>query len=572
MPALRLVASVAPREADIASLASEVTAFLGPMDESFDSASTQLCCAVGKIEMILKALGEVTGMLDGGVGSDAIDGLRNAALSLLNVRNTVNERSTEIASLHEASREIRTSIAEVLRCLQVLDIYGMNVKITASGLAQFMEFADAMRTKLGQGEHDLRGLEHMLEALAKSLHDMSLNDRLLDLECAKVFPEVPDALLQGAADLQAHQSSLGQMARLVSTIATAIQSELHNAIAAIQIGDRVRQRFEHVQKGLGLLEQAMTDGTVPMEDARAVLAVLAALCEAATAEYSHDTAELAASVMRLRAQCDRLGDLAPTSSEDGDADILGRIETSVGEARAMLGQLDRANSEGMATLVFILDTVGEVTRRARSIAMLRLDVQHMAINIGLSCRTAQGVGRPVMVIANEIRTYSDRLDAIAETILKSQDHLSAPCHRLQERSSENAAASGELLARFLATIAECNQAGRAAMALVGSETQELRAHLASATSLLEDAAATGKPMLALGETLRAMGCEGSSSEPATQAAIQAILDQLARSYTMADERDVHNRSLGERYSGIQTTPDCPGVDGAEDDDDDDGLF
>ncbi|MEL0211975.1 MAG: hypothetical protein VW891_15580, partial [Novosphingobium sp.] len=323
MPALRLVASVAPREADIASLASEVTAFLGPMDESFDSASTQLCCAVGKIEMILKALGEVTGMLDGGVGSDAIDGLRNAALSLLNVRNTVNERSTEIASLHEASREIRTSIAEVLRCLQVLDIYGMNVKITASGLAQFMEFADAMRTKLGQGEHDLRGLEHMLEALAKSLHDMSRNDRLLDLECAKVFPEVPDALLQGAADLQAHQSSLGQMARLVSTIATAIQSELHNAIAAIQIGDRVRQRFEHVQKGLGLLGQAMTDGTVPMEDARAVLAVLAALCEAATAEYSHDTAELAASVMRLRAQCDRLGDLAPTSSEDGDADILG---------------------------------------------------------------------------------------------------------------------------------------------------------------------------------------------------------------------------------------------------------
>lgn len=79
-------------------------------------------------------------------------------------------------------------------------------------------------------------------------------------------------------------------------------------------------------------------------------------------------------------------------------------------------------------------------------------------------------------------------------------------------------------------------------------------------------------MLALCETLRAMGCEDSSSEPATQAAVQAILDQLARSYTMADERDVHNRSLGERYSGIQTTSDCPGVEGAEDDDEDDGLF
>jgi len=572
MPALKLVTSRPLPDADIASLADEVAAFLLPMNENFNSASTQLCHAVGKIETIVNALGEVTGMLDGGVGSDAISGLHNAAISLLNVRDTVHQRSGEIASLHEASREIRTSIGEVQRCLQVLDIYGMNVKITASGLAQFMDFADAMRVKLGQGEQDLRGLEHMLEALAKSLHDMGRNDRLLDLECSRVFPQVPDALLQGAADLQAHQGNLGQIARLVSSIATAIQSELHNAIAAIQIGDRVCQRFEHVQKGLGLLGQAVADGTVSMDDARAVLAVLAALCEAATAEYSHDTAELAASVMRLRAQCDRLGEFAPTSSEVGDVDILGRIETSVGEARAMLGQLDRANSEGMDTLAFILDTVEEVTRRARSIAMLRLDVQHMAINIGLSCRTAQGVGRPVMVIANEIRTYSDRLDSIAETILKSQDHLSAPCHRLQERSCKNAAASGELLARFLATIAECNQAGRAAMALVGSETQELRAHLASATSLLEDAAATGKPMLALCETLRAMGCEDSSSEPAAQAAIQAILDQLARSYTMADERDVHNRTLGERYFGILTTPDCPGVEGAEDAEGDDGLF
>ncbi|SMC42585.1 hypothetical protein [Novosphingobium sp. B1] len=572
MPALKLVTSRPLPDADIASLADEVAAFLLPMNENFNSASTQLCHAVGKIETIVNALGEVTGMLDGGVGSDAISGLHNAAISLLNVRDTVHQRSGEIASLHEASREIRTSIGEVQRCLQVLDIYGMNVKITASGLAQFMDFADAMRVKLGQGEQDLRGLEHMLEALAKSLHDMGRNDRLLDLECSRVFPQVPDALLQGAADLQAHQGNLGQMARLVSATATAIQTELHGAISAIQIGDRVRQRFEHVQKGLGLIEGAVTGKVIALENAQPALAVLAALSDAATAEYVHETAELAASVMRLRAQCDRLGDLAPAGSDEGDIDILGRIEASVGEARAMLGQLGRANSEGMATLAFILETVEEVTRRARSIAMLRLDVQYMAINIGLSCRTAQGVGRPVMVIANEIRTYSERLDAIAETILKTQDHLSGPCHRLQERSSENAAASGELLARFLATIADCNQAGRTAMAMVVAEAQELRAHLASAMSLLEEAAATGKSMRAMCDNLRAITGGDASTEPGTVAAIQAILKQLACTYTMADERDVHNRSLGEGYAGIATAPDGQGFEATTDDDDDDGLF
>lgn len=572
MVALKLVATAQPREVpDLASLKGDIRAILGPMDECFNSASEQLCHAVGKIDTIVSALTDVARIFDGGVGTDAINGLRKAASSLLNVREVVKQRSGEIAALQDAACRVRTSTGEVLRCLQVLDIYGMNVKITASGLAQFMDFADAMRAKLGQGASEQQGLDHMLEALDKGLRAMSQNDRLLDLECSKVFPQVPDALMHEAANLKAHQSGLGEMARMVAATAMAIQKELHAAIAAIQIGDRVRQRFEHIVSGLGLIEQAVADAAFPPHEAGAVLSVLSALSEAAVAEYSRDSTDLSASLVRLRSQCDKLGDLNHGGSGDGDADMLARIESSVAEAQVMLRQLDRANSEGMATLEFILKTVDEVSQRAQSITMLRLDVQHMAINIGLSCRTAQGVGRPVMVIANEIRSYSERLDSIADTILATQVRLSGPCHRLQEQSGDNAAASGELLDRFLATISDCNRKGQEAMALVEAEAQELRMQLASAMSRLEEATALEGPMLRFCDDMRQECSPEASVDPAITAMIQGIFNQLARTYTMADERAVHNRSIGAGYTGIATSQEGA-ADSLDDDDEDDGLF
>ncbi|OYU36440.1 MAG: hypothetical protein CFE35_03900 [Novosphingobium sp. PASSN1] len=528
----------------------------------------ELCHSVGRIERIVSALTEVSSIFDGGVGSEAIGGLRNAANALLGVRQVVQQRSDEIATMHGATCQLRASMAEVLRCLKVLDIYGMNVKITASGLVQFMEFSDTMRTKLGQGVTGSQSLDQMLQALTTSLQAMSLNDRKLDLECARVFPKVPETLLGEADKLQAHQASLGLMARTVSTIAMAIQAELHAAIAAIQIGDRVRQRLEHVLKGLSLLD--------PEADTSVVLALLAALSEAAAREYARDTDSLSATLERLRAQCQKFGDLKPDGSGEGDADVLARIACSVGEAHGMLQQLEHADNEGMTTMALILNTVDEVTRRAKAIAELRLDVQHMAINISLSCRTAQEVGRPVMVIANEIRTYSNRLDAIADSIHETQRNLSEPCHRLQARASPSGATTGDLLAQFLATIGDCNTTARQAMQQAEDEAQDLRSHLSSATSALGDAAALVQPMLQVSDSLREASLQAGEADPGTTSTVQAMLDELARTYTMGDEREVHNQTLDDRYTKIATViataPEGMAIGGTDDDDEDDGLF
>lgn len=569
MAALAPLPQISAEAPDFSALKADIQAVLGRMEESFNAASTQLCHAVGKIETIVSRFTEVAHLFDGGVGADAIEGLRAAAGSLLAVRDVVKQRSGEITALHEASRAIRHSTSLVLRCLQVLDIYGMNVKITAAGRPQFMEFADAMRGKLDLATAEMHGLDQMLDGLAQSLDAMSRTDHLLGAECAKVIPQVPEALLREAANLQAHQSNLGNLARLTSSTATAIQAELHAAIAAIQIGDRVRQRFEHILKGLGLTEQAVAASDLPPHQSADILTVLAALSTAAAKEYSRDTTQLSASLVRLHAECEKLGHLNDSGSDQSDRDMLARIECSVGEAHAMLRELDRANTDATATMKLILRAVDEVNERQKSIGVLRLDVQHMAINIGLSCRTAPTVGRPVMVIANEIRSYSERLDGICEMILKDQERLSEPCHQLQDRLHDHAAASGDVLADFLATIGDCNRKGQEAMGTVQAEAQQLRVHLASSMSLLEEARALDRSMRGIGDNLDGQARQSVGADQPSANTVQGILDQLARAYTMADEREVHNRSLAPGYTPITILQDVPPQD---DDDEDDGLF
>lgn len=551
------------------ALRGDLLALIARIDASFNIASEQLGHSASKIETIVAALSEVASMFDGGVGAEAVDGLKQAAASLMTIQSVVDQRSTEISTMHEAARALRGSAQDVLRCLQVLDVYGLNVKITASGLQQFMDFADAMRLKLGQGSQELRGLDQMLEALDKSLEQMSQTDRMLITECAQVIPQVPESLLREAGNLEAHHAGLTDLAQSIAVVARSIQTELYAAIQAIQIGDRVRQRLEHLLAGLAMINQHSSDGSLGDGTSDRFHAVLAALCDAAADEYRRDITDLVASLGRLQGQCDRLADLHRAQEGGGDGNMLERIEASVADAHEMLQQLDRADSEGLATLTMILRTVDEVAERAKAIALLRLDVQHMAINIGLNCRSAAQIGRPVMVIANEIRSYSARLDAIADTINAEQVSLSNPCHRISERSREHKHASSEVLLRFIQVIGDCSQDSKRAAAKVEGETVAMQCVLASAIGALDDAAHYSTELHAVSARLHLRGLALQPADEGEAVILQTMLDALARTYTMVEEREVHNAHLPPGLTGIASVQAPPqGVD----DDEDDGLF
>lgn len=549
---------------------------VGTLTARFDATGRALAEAVAAIEAIVAALRNVASVFDSGAAASAVDDLMAAAEGLRSIQSLADARAGNMAQIRDSGSTLRNCADQILRSIQVLDVYGMNVKITASGTPEFMEFADRMRDKLNAAGSEVRSLDQSLGLLDTSLGEMARNDAMLVAECTKVIPQVPDRLMANAAALKEHQARLARLALSINSQAQSIRDELGLALGAIQIGDRVCQRLEHVLFGCSLLDGAASQadgGSKESEVLQQCLSpLLDALVSAAIAELREDGQSLLASLERLRDRSLGLSSLQRTEQGDKGQGFLALLEAAITEAEGMIAQFGQADRQGAATLGQIMQTVDQVTAKMAAITELRLEVRNMAINIGLSCRNVGALGRPIMVVANEIRTYSDRLDAIITTIAEAEARLLETSSRMNEGRADGGA-SVDQLARFLAAIHECDDRTADAMLAVESSSDVVSRLLTQAIGDMKEICNEAGNSLAVSPPAAQADVDAQDCDANVAAFLQSQFDALAAKYTMNDERLVHNSLIPPFLTAIalgNATSDTN--DPHADDDEDDGLF
>lgn len=560
------------------------------LDGHFNRAGQGLGQTVETIDVILASLQEVTQVFGQGEAHMAVTTLTETATRLTSVAASVGERNDEVARIQDVSRSLRRNVAEIQRCLRVLQIYAMNVKIAASGAPDFVEFADQMNGKLSTGSRQAEDFETKLAELDTSIARMQAIDLRLMSECRKVIPHVPNRLTRDAQSLREHQSSLADLAQTTGAHARAIQAELGSALTAIQVGDRTRQRLEHVDTACVLLEahaphtnEGSRTSSLTAAQRGHVLALLQAQVRQAGEEYGQEVHALAFSLARLRGSAEALSALQERDGQDNEAGalFLRRMEDAIAEAAEMIAHLHRADIQAEETLGVIVHTVEAVSLRVAEIRNLRIDVRQMAINIGLRCRKTEVIGRPVSVIANEIRSHSDKLDTLIAEINAAEANLIAVSERMRAQATGRDAVANTDLSRALETIRDCAQTTDMAMATVEQGSIGMMELLQQTIVELDAAVALEHPIAEVVEDLVPSvvpsGPEPvSDPEPETDtAALENLLRNIAETYTMAGERQIHDRFLlpgmaptsggtrptetaGEEYDGF--------------DDFDDGLF
>jgi hypothetical protein len=95
-------------------------------------------------------------------------------------------------------------------------------------------------------------------------------------------------------------------------------------------------------------------------------------------------------------------------------DFLHDLSNCIADAHGMTGQLQRANEKATEIAEVVVQVVHALRQRVQAIESLRFDVDYMAINVNIRARRDAQIGRPVAVIADEIRICSQQL---AELIL-----------------------------------------------------------------------------------------------------------------------------------------------------------
>ncbi len=555
--------SVQGQAIDATNLKRTLALMAASMDARFVRAGTTLSTAIDTIDRIITSIEGVTGSLDESVAGIAVTSLKEVAAQLDALPVVQAEREADMARIGTASRVLRDHVMDMRQALRVLHIYGMNIKIAASGEAAFVGFVNDMGQRLAAGEEHLEGFLAKLKELSTSVGSVQQAGRLLAAEARKILPAVPQRLTRDANALHGHLGDVAAMAHQVAEIARTVQGRVATMLGALQVGDSTRQRVEHVVSALQLLEGVALSEPAQSEVTGVIHHLLAAQLEASSADFDRDAARLVASLKALQPDTDALRTLVEDDAGRNGRPFLAQIDEAVGEIAVITGQLQEADQRSAAMLGLITETVDELTGRLEHLQRVQFNVQDIATNTRLLCRRHGDLGKAVSVVAGEVDIY-------AHSLGNAMRGIGAPIRELAEVNASLAAKRGNTagdmggkLAQALSVIREGCQRTDMAVREGGDDARQLIELLTITGDEIGAELELGATMRQSAIVLAVSTLPHDLSEDALSA-LGTLLPQIAALYTMAQERDIHAANVPPCFVVASTV--------VEEDEDDDGLF
>ena len=547
----------------VAAAAGRLQAGVDGLEVCFRDVGETLAAAIDIIGRMAGGLDDIRRSLAPETAGAAVERLRQVAHRLSTLPTQQRRRAIEIETLTGRTKELRNLLAEIGTILDLLGIYGVNIKIASSGEAAFFDFVTGMDRKLDSGRREVTHIARELDQSRRVVEDVRKADRALAEASARTGAHVPAELTANADALQNHIQAVTRMADEVAGIVRTVEGEVGRILGAIQIGDSVRQRVEH---GIAILRRIDAEGTGLPPGARAHLERLVeAQLRAMGEDFRREVEAIVISLDRLSPLADDLRRLL-ASQGGGDGQLLVRIERGIAELEPVTRQLCHADSHLASLTAFVTQTLGELAQGLARIQNIAVDVQNISTNTRLLSRRHGENGRAVAVIAKEVAPCATRLDQLGVAIGKQIGTLTTI-----DLVQDGGAGSEETsLGEPLAIIRGACESSDAAMARGGGEAAQI---IASLHASAQDLAGQSSLVDTLRSVADALALDAAATHPQDapladedQAVLLAILPWAAGLYTMACEREIHAAFL---LPGMAPPTIVAPV---AFDDDDDGLF
>ncbi|MBB3471928.1 hypothetical protein [Sphingomonas sp. BK345] len=533
-----MVALDTGQQAETTVPAAVLAALAAELDRHFVEAGRTLASAVGAVQRVIGALDGVTHAIDAAAATESVADLRAVAQRLTTLPAAQAERDAELGAIAIQLDVIRARVLEMRDTLRLLELYGPNIKIAASGEAVFVDFVDGMLHRLQQGEQHIAHILAELSTLAAGITRGSAASTRLRAEGAKVVPEVPDRLEHDAAALDRYRETLRHGAAELAAAARTVARRVGSALNALQVGDSTRQRIEHVVATLAYADAAERDGDTAV--GAHLRALAAAQTHALAADFATGAAQLVEALRAIGDETERLLTLIAAMAEGDGGDPLGELDRDVAAVSALTEQLHDADRDTDALVRLTTDSLDGLAQRCDGLRLIRRDVGDMAVNTRLLCRRFGVMGRAVAVVAVEVGTCATQLDRATAAITAAMAALSASGATIAASHRSRGGATGHRLALAAEVIRDGHVTSERGIRDGEGEARALIAELQAANAVLERPLALASEVAAIGEQLGAQGVRVADTLPGVgDAALRALLDQVAATYTMTAERDVH---------------------------------
>jgi hypothetical protein len=534
------------------ALIAQLESARGVIETRFTDASDLLGEAIDGIAALVASLDALTHALSPAAMEDATLQLNTAAALLSALPAKQQARRAVIVQIGAGRVTLSDRIDDISRCLAYMRAYTVSIKITAGGIpqadAEFAIFAQEIGTRVAAGRAEISALEDGLATLQRELAEAAARADMLERSCAGMIPAVPDQLLASVESLASNRARRAAAATQTAALARDVRKKVTRILSALQIGDITRQRVEHIQAGLAMLEE------VPAEPVRrCFFTLLAALLEGTQTDFTLETDQISAGLSGLASDAAALLTITePAEASSGPAGFLKTLQQRMEGAAGLVREIEQADALAAQTGAQAAAAAQLLGARLQAVQAMKTDVLYMALNTTLKSARLADAGRPLATIASELRVQASALDTASGACATMLNTIIGTASGLCVDAEAGQTSAG---AALRAAIAAINQASSGS----GGETSALAAQGEAVQNLLHRS--TGQ--LALQQTIGAtldqvvagltpLLAAGGPCDDALRPALSALFAKLGATYTMAQERDIQ-AAIAERF-GLEIAP------------------
>lgn len=529
------------------------------------------------LNKMIGSLDNLTGSLDEGTAKATMEELNTTVTALSRLTAAEGDRQVRFREISSTERVLRPHVTSMQETLRYLRTFAVTAKITGAGIDDFAGFAEEILQRIQEGAQQVNSFSDKLRDLGAGLAPVIVKGDAILLRYGQTVPKIVASLSVGVDQIRDQRRHLAERADKVRAIARGIQNKLASTLSAMQIGDITRQRVEHCQSSFEILEDylATPESAGLSEEQRerlsAIIRRLVSLqLDQTRGDFDRDTSKIVETIASFRQDLVEITQIQQSMMGEGEGqstNALRELEQGVSEARAAVTEIDTVAHAAANLSRTTVGTVRDLLDGISLVQVVRGDIHYMALNTNLRCGKIGEAGKAINVVTAELRVFAGHLDEAAEKILAELHGLENAAQKLL---SDPQALSDEehldtRLERALARIRAVGDGMDADLKVMAEDGRAGVDAMNASLARLDFHAELGAILRACAEDI-AFDPQQDLSVSGLEEALASIGPRIAKTYTMATERELHAHILG-----TELPQDAP-LTVLSDDDLDDALF
>jgi hypothetical protein len=526
------------------------TAILSGLISSFETAMTQL--EGEDLGRSLKALGEA--------------GTRVAQLG-----HGHSEVSATFDHLQRAAEAIARRISKLNGSIKALDSLVTNSKIAATAIRgseiDFTTFTSEIGNTMSLAQTTLDSFGSELQALRERIRSAYAGQLAIEKRQIEAIRSIPDRLKATVTAIPAQHKRAARAISAVRQRSQRVQEQVNSAVMALQSGDITRQRLEHAEHALGFLtktgrsavprssEERSSYAALPEDQQRALAATTCLLQAAqlsdAAAEFERNVGQLAAALNNLAAEARALRSLASSAYRSAGHDqgtFIVELEAQVGEALELFADFGASQADAARVMAAVSDAAKALCDELATVQSLEADIRILGLNTTLRCARVGPEGRVLGLIAQELRAYGNEFAKEAGGLMGEVENLGQITRSIGSKQADAAplmAAAMQAMKDALSTLRQVGLTLDDTLSGLDRDSDRVAILLQQSAANLEGHDEIDKAIRSGASSLQDMSRPGALPLADLTPDARHVLDLMARGYTMAIERTIHLRIVGE---------------------------